>query len=68
MISSLQSSIQNLTIFVDEYHSKWYNDALNLVEEVDIKESDIKNLEFSQARDINQISQLKPLKIISELF
>ena len=27
---------------MDEYHSKWYNDALNLAEKVDIKESDIK--------------------------
>ena len=27
---------------MDEYHKKWYNDALNLAEKVDIKESDIK--------------------------
>ena len=42
IISSLKSSIQNLRTSVDEYHSKWYNDALNLAEKVDIKESDIK--------------------------
>ena len=39
---SLKSSIQNLRTSVDEYSSKWYNDALNLAEKVDIKESDIK--------------------------
>ena len=27
---------------MDEYHKKWYNDALNLAEKVDITESDIK--------------------------
>ena len=27
---------------MDEYHSKWYNDELNLAEKADIKESDIK--------------------------
>ena len=42
IISNLKSSIQNLRASVDEYHSKWYNDALNLAEKVDIKESDIK--------------------------
>ena len=42
IISSLKSSIQNLRTSVDEYHNKWYNDALNLAEKVDIKESDIK--------------------------
>ena len=42
IISNLKSSIQNLRDSVDEYHSKWYNDALNLAEKVDIKESDIK--------------------------
>ena len=42
IISSLKSTIQNLRTSVDEYHSKWYNDALNLAEKVDIKESDIK--------------------------
>ena len=42
IISSLKSSIQNLGTSVDEYHTKWYNDALNLAEKVDIKESDIK--------------------------
>ena len=39
IISSLKSSIQNLRISVDKYHSKWYNDALNLSEKIDIKES-----------------------------
>ena len=42
IISSLKWSIQNLRTSVDEYHSKWYNDALNLAENVDVKESDIK--------------------------
>ena len=42
IISSLKSSIQNLRISVDQYHSKWYNDALNLAEKVGIKESNIK--------------------------
>ena len=42
IISNLKSFIQNLRASVDEYHSKWYNDALNLAEKVDIKESDIK--------------------------
>ena len=42
IISNVKSSIQNLRASVDEYHSKWYNDALNLAEKVDIKESDIK--------------------------
>ena len=41
IISSLKSSIQNLKTSVDEYHSKWYNDVLNLAEKVNIKESDI---------------------------
>ena len=27
---------------MDEYHSKWYNDELNLAEKADIKQSDIK--------------------------
>ena len=43
IISGLKSSIQNFRASVDEYHIKWYNDALHLVEKVDIKESDIKN-------------------------
>ena len=42
IISSLKSSIQNLKTSVDGYHSKWYNNVLNLAEKVDIKESDIK--------------------------
>ena len=36
--------IQNLRTSVDEYHSKWYNDELNLAEKVDITESYIKKL------------------------
>ena len=41
-IFNLKSTIQNLRKFVDEYHNKWYNDALNLADEIDIKESDVK--------------------------
>ena len=27
---------------VDEYHNIWYDDAMNLAEKIDIKESDLK--------------------------
>ena len=46
IISNLKSSIQNLRASVDEYNSKCYNDALNLAEKVDIKESNIKKPRF----------------------
>ena len=42
IISSIKSSIQSIRTSVPEYYSKWYNDALNLAEKVDVKESDIK--------------------------
>ena len=42
IIYSLKSSIRNLRTSVNEYHSKWDNDTLNLAEKVDITESDIK--------------------------
>ena len=32
---------------MDKYHSKWYNDALDLAEKVDIKETDIKKPQTS---------------------
>ena len=47
IISSLKSSIQKLKTSVDKYHSKWYNDALDLAEKVDIKETDIKKPQTS---------------------
>ena len=67
--SNLKSTIQNLRTFVDEYHSKWYNDAMNLAKKkLTLKNQILKNLELAKGRHIDQISQLKPLKIISELF
>ena len=47
IISSVKSSIQKLRTSVDKYHSKWYNDALDLAEKVDIKETDIKKPQTS---------------------
>ena len=68
IISSLKSSIQNFRTSVDEYHSKWYNDSLNLQKKLTLKNQILKNLELAQDRHIDQFSQLKPLKIISKWF
>ena len=56
IISNLKSSIQNLRASVDEYHSKWYNDALNLVEKLTLKYQILKNVELALGRHIDQIS------------